>query len=455
VVIGHPEFARSYGRAFRETMKNQSSPRFSEYFDLGPSAAVAALLLAPFLAVNCMSMTRVLMLQSSQSGNAGSLNFWSAVGATLLLAAFIPLFALARFSFGYIVGAAFYSVIAGFIWLTYFVAPAYDDVRARWSAGASLLLFLLPMLFQTVRLPPAIVLSQRTMDRLLVLALGLGAAVLAWNSYYGFALVGISEADQLRSAFERPAMLRYLTAALTSGILPFAFAYFACRARYAMAVLSLLLIVCFYPVLLNKTVLLAAVWLPFLLLMFRTFEPKRAAILALLIPMTVGLVAYFAMPGQGLAFNTFGLANRRMFAYPSIAMDRYSDFFASHELTHFCQISIIRAIRGCPYAYQLGAEMAERYHMGNLNASLFATEGIASVGSVWAPVSALLCGLVLSVGNSISARLSPCLIAVSSGLVVQALINVPLSAAFLSNGLFALLLLWSVSPDPGVDAKAP
>jgi hypothetical protein len=33
-------------------------------------------------------------------------------------------------------------------------------------------------------------------------------------------------------------------------------------------------------------------------------------------------------------------------------------------------------------------------------------------------------------------------IAVSSGLVVQALINVPLSAAFLSNGLFVLLLLW-------------
>jgi hypothetical protein len=61
--------------------------------------------------------------------------------------------------------------------------------------------------------------------------------------------------------------------------------------------------------------------------------------------------------------------------------------------------------------------------------------------------------LVLSLGNSISARLSPCLIAVSSGLVVQALVNVPLSAAFLSNGLFALLLLWAVTPDPVVDGE--
>ncbi|MFY9955947.1 hypothetical protein [Bradyrhizobium sp.] len=70
----------------------------------------------------------------------------------------------------------------------------------------------------------------------------------------------------------------------------------------------------------------------------------------------------------------FGFANYRMFAFPSLALDRYSDFFASHQLTHFCQISLIRAIKGCPYAYQLGAEMAERYHMGNLNASLFATD---------------------------------------------------------------------------------
>jgi hypothetical protein len=440
--------SRSQHRAFRDTMKKPNSARLLDYLDLGPKAVVAALLLALFLAVNCMSMTRVLA-----TGLPGHPNFWSAVGATLLLAALIPLFALARFSFGYIVGVAFYSLIAGFIWLTYFVGPAYDDVRARWSAAASLLLFLLPVLFQTARLPPAIVLSLMTMNRLLVLALGIAIAVLVWNSYYGFALVGIQEADQLRTAFERPTLLRYLTPALIGAVLPFAFAYFACQRRYIMAACSILLIVGFYPVLLNKTVLFAVVWLPFLFLLFRKFEPKRAAILALLIPMTVGLIGNIAAPSSEATFYLYGLTNRRMFAYPAIALDRYSDFFSSHELTHFCQISLIRAIRGCPYAYQLGAEMAERYHMGSLNASLFATEGIASVGPVWAPVSALVCGLILSVANSISARLSPALIAASSGLVVQALINVPLSAAFLSNGLFVLLLLWAVSPDPMVDGE--
>jgi hypothetical protein len=437
-------------------MRERNGPNLSKYFYLGPgalrSAAGAALLLALFLALNCRSMTEV--LHNSYPGHP---NFWSAVGATLLLAVLIPLFALARFSFGYIVGVAFFGLIAGFIWLTYFVAPTYDDVRARWSAAASLLLFLLPVLFQTTRLSPAIVLSRKTMDRLLLSALGLAVVVLAWNSYYGFALVGILEADELRGTFERPAILRYSTPALINAGLPFAFAYFACQRRYAMAACSILLIVCFYPVLLNKTVLLAVVWLPFLFLIFQTFEPKRATVLATLIPMAAGLIVFVGIPPEDpvrrLAAYMFGFANYRMFAFPALALDRYSDFFATHELTHFCQVGIVRAIKGCPYAYQLGAEMAERYHMGNLNASLFATEGIASVGPIWAPISALVCGLVLSVGNSISARLSPSLIAVSSALVVQALINVPLSAAFLSNGLFALLLLWAVTPDPVVDGE--
>jgi hypothetical protein len=82
-----------------------------------------------------------------------------------------------------------------------------------------------------------------------------------------------------------------------------------------------------------------------------------------------------------------------------------------------------------------------------LNASLFSTEGIASVGPVWAPLSALVCGLIVSVGNNVSARLPPPLIATSAGLVIQALLNVALSTNLLSNGFLLLLLLWYITPD--------
>jgi hypothetical protein len=129
-------------------------------------------------------------------------------------------------------------------------------------------------------------------------------------------------------------------------------------------------------------------------------------------------------------------------------MNYYSEFFASNPLTGFCQINIVRAVIGCPYNNQLGPILADRYGLGNLNASLFSTEGIASVGPVWAPISAFACGLVISVANSVSARLPPQLIAASGGLVVQAFLNVPLSTSFLSNGFLALLLLWYVTLDP-------
>jgi hypothetical protein len=128
-------------------------------------------------------------------------------------------------------------------------------------------------------------------------------------------------------------------------------------------------------------------------------------------------------------------------------MNNYSDFFAHHPLTHFCQIGIIRAHYGCPYPFQLGTAMAETYNMGSMNGSLFATEGIASVGPYWAPLSALVCGLIVSLGNSASARLPAPVVATSAGFAVQqALLNAPFSVSLLSNGLLVLWLLWAISP---------
>ncbi|SIO38415.1 hypothetical protein SAMN05443247_04677 [Bradyrhizobium erythrophlei] len=439
-------------------MKERIRHSFLKHFDPEQDLIGVALLLAMFLAVNCISMTSV--LHNSQPGHE---NFWSAVAGMLLLAGFIPLFLLPRFNFGFLVGVSFYGTIAGFVWITYFTQSSYDHALARWSAAASLLLFLLPLLFQDTRLLRSFTLSPGAMNRLVVLLLCFAAAALAWNCYYGVALVGIQEAEQLRSTFVRPAVLNYLTGSVVGAVLPFAFAYFAWQRRYVLAAVAILLIVSFYPALLNKTVLLAVVWLPLLFFLFRVFEPRRATVLALLIPMAMGLMLYALLPPDSLpghlAKYLYGYTNVRMFAFPSIAMDRYSDFFASHELTHFCQVGIVRAIKGCQYAYQLGVEMEAHYHLGNLNASLFATEGTASVGPIWAPLSALLCGLIVSVGNSVSARLPPPLIAASAGLVLQALLNVPLSAGLLSNGLFVLLLLWSVTPRPlpnaAISGRAP
>jgi hypothetical protein len=84
--------------------------------------------------------------------------------------------------------------------------------------------------------------------------------------------------------------------------------------------------------------------------------------------------------------------------------------------------------------------------MGNLNASFFATEGIASVSLWLAPVSVFICGLVLSLANRLSEGLPPRFILVSSAIPIQVLLNVPLSTSLLTHGAAILFLLWYITP---------
>ena len=406
--------------------------------------AILALLFVAFLILTCVSLTEVL-----HNSVAGDPSFWPAVASMLALAVFIPLFMTARFSFGYIVGFNFYCMIASYMWLSYFILGHYDHVQARLSVAASLLLLLVPLLFQVRPLRRRFILSPDTMNRALLGLLVFTVVVLAWNAHYGFALVSTAEADRLRGTLSRPTLLSYIDSWLVGALLPFGFAWFATRRRYLLAALSIVLIAAFYPVLLNKTVAFAGVWLPLLFILFSLFEARRAAVLSLLLPLAIGLVVvgitYLGLPAK-LYVLVYGGVNYRMLAFPAMALDRYIDFFSSHDLTHFCQIGIVRSFAGCPYQFQLGAEMESHYHMGNLNGSLFATEGIASVGPILAPLSALVCGLILSIGNSVSAHLSKRFIATSAGVAMQVLVNVPLSASLLSNGLLLLLVLWHVTP---------
>jgi hypothetical protein len=86
------------------------------------------------------------------------------------------------------------------------------------------------------------------------------------------------------------------------------------------------------------------------------------------------------------------------------------------------------------------------YKLGNFNASLFATEGIASVGMLFAPIATFLCGLVIAVGNRPSARLPAAFVLISGAVLPQILLNIPLATTLLTHGAGILFLLWYVTP---------
>ena len=166
--------------------------------------------------------------------------------------------------------------------------------------------------------------------------------------------------------------------------------------------------------------------------------------LSLLLPILVGVILIVAV-GEDTR-HYFYIVNFRMITVPSSAMDIYNEFFARHDLTYFCQLRILKPFVNCPYEHPLAIEMENNYALGNFNASLFATEGIASVGVLFAPVSVFLCGLVIALGNRLSAGLPPRFILISGAILPQILLNVPLSTVLLTHGMGILFLLWYITP---------
>lgn len=380
----------------------------------------------------------------------------AAIESTAAIACVAPLFYFARFSFGYVVGFWMYGMVAGFLVISHSTRLPYDQHAARISAAFALVTFLLPVLFLRPNMKFGPALRELWLDRLLTGLLIFVAGLLVWSSAYGFHFLAYLDSIKVRSETIRPPLLNYLNGICIGAILPFVFACFAIRKRFVMAAISCALALAFYPALLNKTVFFLTPWMIFIFILYRYIHPKAATVLSVTLPMIAGMAVYLAaLPIAPLAgLYALGFINLRLFAIPSSALDYYYSFFSGHPLTEFCQISLLKPLMQCPYSEQLGVVFANEYHFGNFNASLFATEGIASLGLFWAPLGTFVCGLILSLGNCVSSRLTPVMVAVSSCVIVQVLLNVPLSTVLLSNGCVVLFLLWGVTPKELVDERS-
>jgi hypothetical protein len=370
--------------------------------------------------------------------------WYVAVAAVAVFAVVALLFIRARFSFGYFVGFYFFTMVLGYLWLNCFSGRDYDHWIGALSAAASAIVFLLPVLFITSPLRQIHALTTKSFDRLLTCLLVLGIATIAIGAAYHFQFIDLKEINHYRAQLDAPVGVNYLLAMVSTALLPFAFAGFVTTRAHWRAAAVLVLLLLFYPVTNNKTALLTPLWLVFMLLLSRMFQARIAVIVSLLAPVVAGLVL-FALFGK-LASPYFGTVNFRMVAIPSVALDVYNDFFSRHDLTYFCQISFLKPLTHCPYREQLAVVLKGEYDLGNFNASLFATEGIASLGTWFAPVAAFVGGLVIALGNRLSAGLPSAFILISGAMLPQTLLNVPLTTTLLTHGAALLFLLWYITP---------
>jgi hypothetical protein len=352
-------------------------------------------------------------------------------------------FSMSRFSFGYFSSFYFLSVIASYLWLSYFTPLKYDHVTARISIAASYVAFLLPALTIT-RAPIRMrTLSEGQVDILAKILLGAVLGIVAYAAQFGFRLASPTN-EEIRSSLNNPVWINYLISISTATILPFIFAWFHQRQSWTLMGMSLIAGLLLYPVFLNKTTFLTPFWLLALAVLLRFAKVRIAVILTLLVPMLVGFIAFGLEPSNKKPI--VGLLNFRLLAIPGSALDHYYHYFSTHPLTHFCQVTFIGKLFQCSLPDQLGVVLEDTYGLGSYPASLFATEGIASVGVLFAPVAAFVCGLVIAVGNIASSGLRPSFVFLSSATLVQVLMNVPLSVVMVTHGGLLMFLLWAVTP---------
>jgi hypothetical protein len=368
----------------------------------------------------------------------------AAVAAVAAFALVSIAFCFARFSFGYLLGFYFYTMISGYLWLNCFTDFNYDHRLAGLSAAVSAAAFLLPALFIVAPLGQIYTMSARGFDRLLDLILLLAAAIIAAGAFYNFRLVGVRDIYEFRDTIQSPAIVSYAITITSSAVLPFAFAGLVARKAWLRAGIALLLLLLVYPITLSKLVLVAPFWLLGILVLSKIFDARTTVVMSLLVPVLIGLVLHVLFRFETTLY--LSVVNFRFVAIPSNSLDIYNDFFSRHDNTWFCQIGILKRIMSCPYQEPLWTLMQKAYDLGNLNASLFATEGVASVGLLLAPVAAFGCGLVFALGNRLSAGLPPRFILLSSAVLLPILLNVPLSIVLNTHGLGLLFLLWYITP---------
>jgi hypothetical protein len=409
------------------------------------------LLISLHIVVCCVSLTCVAYLKPVYHIFIDPARLPIAAAAVTAFAVVGLLFAFADFSLGYFVGFYFYSMVAGYLWLNFFSDFSYNHQLSGLSAAASAVAFLLPVLFISAPIRQVRPISAEAFDRLLMLILLLAFATVGFAASYNFRFVGIDDIYDYRDKLAFPAALNYLIAITSSTLLPFAFACYVTRKDAWRAGTVLILLTFYYPITLSKVALFTPAWLMIIMLLSRIFEARMTVILSLLLPLFVGLILLalrqiHVLPGEA-AISYFGIANFRMLAIPSIALDFYNDFFSRHDLTYFCQIRALKPLISCPYEGLLSSVILEAYGMGgNFNASLFATEGIASVGVMFAPVAVFFCGLIIALGNRLSAGLPSRFILISGAILPQILLNVPLTITLLTHGAALLFLLWYLTP---------
>jgi hypothetical protein len=194
-------------------------------------------------------------------------------------------------------------------------------------------------------------------------------------------------------------------------------------------------------------VLLSIVLAPvFYLLVFRATRITSARLGALVMASVVlplCLLPVLNGTGEGLEFLLVSLIFMRTYGTAGTLTGVYADFFDNHPNTYFSHVGGVNAVLPYPYGQSLGEEVGYYLTGGVLdaNANFWATDGIASAGSVGVVLVGLIIGGFLVLANGILSDNNRRVAFVAFVPFIVAISNTSFFTSMLGGGGAVLLLL--------------
>lgn len=142
-------------------------------------------------------------------------------------------------------------------------------------------------------------------------------------------------------------------------------------------------------------------------------------------------------------------ASFRIFCIAPLTIVQYLDFFESNPLTYMSHVKGFNLLIDYPYIQDIAKYVGRYYYGGgiNVNAGLWATDGIAAFGIVGILISSIVCGVVFWVFDSAAIGFNPKFVSLASGYLSMTFANTSIFTNVLTGGLFLLILTVYFMPD--------
>lgn len=223
--------------------------------------------------------------------------------------------------------------------------------------------------------------------------------------------------------------------------------------RYWLFVLSIAGDVFLYATQGMKHVLFAGIYILSLYVIIRRHERHFGTrLLAATALFFIGFAAYvFAFDAAYSPLVTALGVNviLRVFAIPGMLMVAYDNFFRTHPFTYFSHISVVAPFVQYPYQHSIGIELGiatARTTDYNMNASFWATDGIAACGLWGVIIISCIVAFVFYLIDCVSARhwIVYSVLMLSQYAIVLA--NISFFTSVVTGGLWLFFLIFYISP---------